>query len=73
MPFSKETLQRIARELWGTELAPAEAEEALVWLTPALQGLAELDALDLEALEPAVTFAQPAPGAGEGPGSGEGR
>ncbi|HEY7675706.1 MAG TPA: hypothetical protein VIG69_01440 [Candidatus Methylomirabilis sp.] len=73
MPFSKETLQRIARELWATEVAPADAEEALVWLTPALDGLAELDALDLEALEPAVTFALPAPGAAEGPAAPEGR
>lgn len=73
MPFSKETLQRMARELWAQELTPGEAEEVLVWLTPALDGLAELDALDLEPLEPAATFALPPPGAPGGPGAGEGR
>jgi len=73
MAFSKETLQRIARELWATEVAPAEVEEVLVWLTPALDGLGELDALDLEAVEPAITFAPPAPGDAEGPAAGEGR
>ena len=57
MPFSKETIQAIARELWATQVTPGEAEEVLVWLTPALEGLAELDALDLEPVEPAPTFA----------------
>ena len=71
MPLLKETLQRIARELWGTEVTAAEAGEALVWLTPALEGLAELDALDLESLEPAVTFAASAPDTADGPGGGE--
>ncbi len=69
MPLSKETLQRIARELWATEVAPGEAEEVLVWLTPALEGL---DGLDLEAVEPAVTFAASAPGAAAGAAAGEG-
>ncbi len=72
MLLSKETLQRIARELWATEVAPGEAEEVLVWLTPALEGLAELDGLDLEAVEPAVTFAASAPRAADGAAAGEG-
>jgi hypothetical protein len=56
MPVSRETLQRIAMDLWAISLTPAEAEAALALLAPAREGLAELDALDLEPLEPAVTF-----------------
>ena len=71
MPLSKETLQRMARELWAQELTPGEAEEVLVRLTPALESLAELDALDLESVEPAATFDASAPGPTGGPGGGE--
>ena len=63
MPVSKETLQRIAMDLWATTLAPAEAEAALALLAPALEGLAELDALDLDPFEPALTFT-PIPSSG---------
>ena len=73
MPLSKETLQRIARELWSTEVPPGQIEEALAGLTPALEGLAELDALDLEGLEPAASFGAAAPDAAAGPGVGEGK
>lgn len=61
MSVSKETLSAIAREVWGAEPAPADLEGALALLAPALEGLAELDALDLEPLEPALTFSLPAP------------
>ena len=57
MPFAKETIQAIARELWARQVTPGEAEEVQAMLTPALEGLAELDALDLESVEPAPTFA----------------
>jgi hypothetical protein len=72
MPFSKETLQAIAREAYAKQVTPAEAEEVLVWLTPALDGLTELDALDLESVEPTPTFTpSPAAGAAEGMGAGD--
>lgn len=56
MALSKETLQVIAQELWGVEIPPADIEGAMALLGPALEGVAELDALDLEALEPALSF-----------------
>jgi hypothetical protein len=65
MPASKETLQAMAREYWGTNPAPAEVEEAMALLNPVLEGLGELDALNLEHLEPALIFAVLEPGTGE--------
>ena len=65
MPASKETLQAMAREYWGTNPAPAEIEEAMALLNPALEGLGALDALNLEHLEPAFIFAVPGPGTEE--------
>jgi len=56
MPLSRETLEAIARELWGVDVPPGEIEGAMALLGPALEGVAELDTLDLEPLEPAITF-----------------
>ncbi len=56
MALSQETLQRIAREVWAADVAPEVIAEALGWLTPALDGLAALDALDLEPVEPGTIF-----------------
>ncbi len=65
MPASKETLHAMAREYWGTNPSPAEIEEAMALLNPALEGLSQLDALNLEDLEPAFIFAVPGPWTGE--------
>jgi hypothetical protein len=65
MAASKDTLLAMAREYWGTNPAPAEVEEAMALLNPALAGLGELDALNLEHLEPAYIFAVPGPEIGE--------
>ena len=71
MPLSKETLQRIALDFWATTLAPVEAEAALALLAPALEGLAALDALDLEPFEPALTFTPVPSDGGDDGGTGE--
>ncbi len=65
MAASRETLQAMAREYWGSNPSPAEAEEAMALLNPALEGLGQLDALNLEHLEPAFVFAVPEPASGE--------
>jgi hypothetical protein len=52
MSYSKETLETVARELYGKEVAAGETGEVLHWVNLCLEGLAELDALDLDAQEP---------------------
>ncbi len=72
MTYSQETLQTIARQLWDTEVPAAEASEVLRWVNLCLEGLAELDALDLESVEPVPAVALLPPGApGEAGAEGE--
>ena len=70
MSYSKETLDAVARELWGTPGAGPEADEVRHWVNLCLDGLAELDALDLEAQEPVPVVVLPAPDADERPSGG---
>lgn len=47
-----DTLQRIARELFGLELSGADAERVLAQHHPWQEGFARLGELDLDGIEP---------------------
>jgi hypothetical protein len=56
MSVSPELLLTVARELSGLSLDPAHLEPVVPQLSAQLAGLAALDELDLETVEPAIVL-----------------
>jgi len=53
---TKETVEKIARELVGIELSPAEVEQLTPQLDRLLTDLAQIPEQDLQDLEPPLIF-----------------
>ena len=58
---TKDTVEKLAREVLGIELSPAEIEQLTPQLDRLLSDLAEVSDTELQALEPPLFFEAGAP------------